>query len=233
MFLFPRITKNPEQMGGVPCIRGLRIPVATVVDMRKAGMSNIEILRDLPDLEWEDLHEAQLYWAIRERYTQTQIPKTIIAFTITVLLLALHYWVLHNTQMMEANRIAGNPQAYYMAGNDLWRTMSVASAPFLFLALTVLLQVGTSHSDIKKGIYIACAVPLLGYVLLLTPYFVVLFELFFGITAIAIVFSLIASFYKPVRLLAFIAVLTNIMWFLIWQYYVGSLWELLESIRYY
>jgi uncharacterized protein (DUF433 family) len=55
---FPRITIRAEQMGGVPCIRGMRIPVATVVGMLRAGMSPEEILGDFPDLEAEDLHEA-------------------------------------------------------------------------------------------------------------------------------------------------------------------------------
>jgi hypothetical protein len=110
--------------------------------------------------------------------------------------------------------------------------MSVASAPFLFTALIALFQVGRGHSGIKKGIYLAFAVPLLGYGLLLTPYFVVPFELFLGITAIAIVFSLLSSFSTDVRSLALMAIFTNSVWFLIWRYYIGLLWELSESIRY-
>jgi uncharacterized protein (DUF433 family) len=53
-----RITVNPNQMGGVPCVRGLRIPVATVVSMIADGMSHDEILRAYPDLEAEDIREA-------------------------------------------------------------------------------------------------------------------------------------------------------------------------------
>ena len=66
---FKRITVNVEQMGGVPCIRGLRIPVATVVGMIAEGMNEQEILRDYPDLEPEDLREALRYAAeaLRER----------------------------------------------------------------------------------------------------------------------------------------------------------------------
>lgn len=66
---FTRITVNPKQMGGVPCIRGLRIPVATVVDMIADGMTQAEILRAFPDLEEQDLHEALQYAAeaVRER----------------------------------------------------------------------------------------------------------------------------------------------------------------------
>jgi uncharacterized protein (DUF433 family) len=66
---FTRITVNPVQMGGVPCIRGLRIPVATVVDMVADGMSENEILRGYPDLEQEDIREALRFAAesVRER----------------------------------------------------------------------------------------------------------------------------------------------------------------------
>jgi uncharacterized protein (DUF433 family) len=60
---FPRITTNPEQMAGVPCIRGLRIPVATVIAMLGDGMTTEEILRDYPDLELEDILEALRYAA--------------------------------------------------------------------------------------------------------------------------------------------------------------------------
>jgi uncharacterized protein (DUF433 family) len=66
---FTRITVNPNQMGGVPCIRGLRIPVATVVGMLADGMGTPEVLRALPDLEAEDVSEALRYAAeaVRER----------------------------------------------------------------------------------------------------------------------------------------------------------------------
>lgn len=55
---FTRITVDPEKMGGVPCIRGLRIPFATVVQMVAEGMDDGEILRAYPDLELEDIREA-------------------------------------------------------------------------------------------------------------------------------------------------------------------------------
>jgi uncharacterized protein (DUF433 family) len=58
---FTRITVNPKQMGGVPCIRGLRIPVAAVVGVVADGMSNEEILKAFPDLEKEDIREALQY----------------------------------------------------------------------------------------------------------------------------------------------------------------------------
>lgn len=66
---FKRITFNPDQMDGLPCIRGLRIPVATVVDMIAAGMTNDGILNAYPDLELEDIREALQFAAsaVRER----------------------------------------------------------------------------------------------------------------------------------------------------------------------
>jgi uncharacterized protein (DUF433 family) len=66
---FSRITVNPKQMGGAPCIRGLRIPVATVVDMVAEGLATSEILHAYPDLEADDVHEALRYAAeaVRER----------------------------------------------------------------------------------------------------------------------------------------------------------------------
>ncbi len=63
MSKFTRITVEPEKLGGVPCIRGLRIPVATVVGMVGDGMSEAEILRAFPDLEPEDIREALRYAA--------------------------------------------------------------------------------------------------------------------------------------------------------------------------
>jgi uncharacterized protein (DUF433 family) len=66
---FTRITVNPDQMSGVPCIRGLRIPVATVIGMVAEGMSQKEILKAYPDLESEDIQEALHFAAdaVRER----------------------------------------------------------------------------------------------------------------------------------------------------------------------
>jgi uncharacterized protein (DUF433 family) len=48
---FERITVNPNQLDGVPCIGGLRIPVATVLRMLASGMTQQEILADYPDLQ--------------------------------------------------------------------------------------------------------------------------------------------------------------------------------------
>jgi uncharacterized protein (DUF433 family) len=66
---FTRITVKSTQMGGVPCIRGLRIPVATVVGMVADGLTREEILRAYPDLEADDISEALRFAAesVRER----------------------------------------------------------------------------------------------------------------------------------------------------------------------
>ena len=67
---YTRITVDPDLMGGVPTIRGLRIQVATVVSMVADGMTVEEICRDLPDLASDDVAEALRYAAetVRERH---------------------------------------------------------------------------------------------------------------------------------------------------------------------
>jgi uncharacterized protein (DUF433 family) len=67
--VFTRISVDSNKMGGVPCIRGLRMPVATVVDMVADGMTDAEILEAYPDLVLEDIREALRYAAeaVRER----------------------------------------------------------------------------------------------------------------------------------------------------------------------
>ena len=66
---FDRITVDPGKMGGVPSIRGLRAPVATVVGMVADGMDEEEVLKAYPDLEREDVREVLRYAAeaVRER----------------------------------------------------------------------------------------------------------------------------------------------------------------------
>ena len=73
---FARITVNPKQMGGLPCIRGLRIPVTTIVAMIADGITIAEILDAYPDLEQEDIREALRYAAeaVRERELPLLIP---------------------------------------------------------------------------------------------------------------------------------------------------------------
>ncbi len=74
---FRRITVNPKQMGGVPCIRRLRIPVATVVGMVADGMKEQEILKAYPDLQKKDIKEALQYAAeaVRERELPLVVPR--------------------------------------------------------------------------------------------------------------------------------------------------------------
>jgi uncharacterized protein (DUF433 family) len=59
--LLQRITTNPKQCGGRPCIRGMRIRVSDVLDLFAAGLSAEEILEEMPDLEADDLRAALLY----------------------------------------------------------------------------------------------------------------------------------------------------------------------------
>jgi uncharacterized protein (DUF433 family) len=74
---FTRITVNPKQMGGMPCIRGLRIPVATVVGMVADGMTEEGILKSFPDLECEDIREALHYAA--EALQERELPVVNVA----------------------------------------------------------------------------------------------------------------------------------------------------------
>ena len=60
-----RITINPEQCGGRPCIRGMRIRVIDVLDLFAAGLSAEQILEEMPDLEMDDLKAALNYAARR------------------------------------------------------------------------------------------------------------------------------------------------------------------------
>ena len=64
MLDFPRITVDTQQMNGIPCLRGLRIPVATMLRMLAAGMNEQEILNEYPDLETQDIREALRYAAV-------------------------------------------------------------------------------------------------------------------------------------------------------------------------
>jgi uncharacterized protein (DUF433 family) len=56
-----RITSNPRQCGGRPCIRGMRIRVSDVLDLLAAGLSMDQILQEMPDLEMEDIKAALAY----------------------------------------------------------------------------------------------------------------------------------------------------------------------------
>jgi uncharacterized protein (DUF433 family) len=63
--LLDRITINPEQCGGRPCIRGMRIRVVDILDLLAAGLSAEQVLEDMPDLVMDDLRAALLYAARR------------------------------------------------------------------------------------------------------------------------------------------------------------------------
>jgi uncharacterized protein (DUF433 family) len=63
--LLNRITINPEQCGGRPCIRGMRIRVTDILDMLAADLSPEQVLEELPDLEAADLQAALQYAARR------------------------------------------------------------------------------------------------------------------------------------------------------------------------
>lgn len=73
---FARITVDSGQMDGLPCIRGLRIPVATVVGMIADGMTEAEILGAYPDLEPDDIREALRYAAEAVRERELPLVKT-------------------------------------------------------------------------------------------------------------------------------------------------------------
>jgi uncharacterized protein (DUF433 family) len=64
-FLAERITVNPAQCGGRPCIRGMRIRVIDVLDLQAAGLTTQEILEEMPDLETADIQAVARYAARR------------------------------------------------------------------------------------------------------------------------------------------------------------------------
>jgi uncharacterized protein (DUF433 family) len=61
--LLKRITSEPDKFGGRPCIRGLRIRVVDILDLLAAGLSHEEILKELPDLEADDIKAALAFRA--------------------------------------------------------------------------------------------------------------------------------------------------------------------------
>jgi len=67
-----RITVNPEQCGGRPCIRGMRIRVIDILDLLANGLTGAEILEEMPDLEMEDMQAAL-------RYARDHIDHPVIA----------------------------------------------------------------------------------------------------------------------------------------------------------
>lgn len=71
--LLNRITYNPKQCGGRPCIRGMRIRVSDILEMLAENVSSGEILEDFPDLEAEDIQACLLFASRR-----TNIPKLTV-----------------------------------------------------------------------------------------------------------------------------------------------------------
>ncbi|MDR1807073.1 MAG: DUF433 domain-containing protein [Propionibacteriaceae bacterium] len=69
---YDRILANPDVMGGVPTIRGLRLPVATIVAMVADGLTTDEIIADLPDLTRADIQEALRFAA--DAVLERQLP---------------------------------------------------------------------------------------------------------------------------------------------------------------
>ena len=68
--LLARITQQPGHCGGRPCIRGLRIRVADILQMLAEGVSEAEILQDFPDLEQDDIRACLVFAAKRAAHVQ-------------------------------------------------------------------------------------------------------------------------------------------------------------------
>jgi uncharacterized protein (DUF433 family) len=73
---FERITVDPAQMGGVPCVRRLRIPVATVLRLLAGGQTELEILTQYPDLQTEDIRECLRFAAASAIERELPLPRS-------------------------------------------------------------------------------------------------------------------------------------------------------------
>ena len=71
---FERITVDPAQMGGVPCVRHMRIPVATVLRLLAGGLTEVEILSEYPDLETEDIRDCLRFAAASAMERELPLP---------------------------------------------------------------------------------------------------------------------------------------------------------------
>lgn len=67
---YKRINIDPDKMGGVPCIRDLRMPVATIIQMLAEGLTTQQILDEHPELEAEDIYEALRFASEQLRYRE-------------------------------------------------------------------------------------------------------------------------------------------------------------------
>ena len=73
---FERITVDPAQMGGVPCVRRLRIPIATVLRLLAGGLCEREIVAEYPDLEIEDIREWLRFAAASVMERELPLPQS-------------------------------------------------------------------------------------------------------------------------------------------------------------
>jgi uncharacterized protein (DUF433 family) len=76
MINFQRITVDPAQMGGVPCVRHLRIPVATVLRLLAGGLSERDIVAEYPDLQIEDIRECLRFAASSVMERELPLPRS-------------------------------------------------------------------------------------------------------------------------------------------------------------
>jgi uncharacterized protein (DUF433 family) len=72
---FERITVDSAQMGGIPCVRHLRIPAATV-RLLAGGMTELEILSEYPDLQTEDIRECLRFAAASAMERELPLPRS-------------------------------------------------------------------------------------------------------------------------------------------------------------
>jgi len=73
---FQRITVDPAQMGGVPCIRNLRVPVATVLRLLAGGLTADQIVSEYPDLQAEDIRECLRFAAAAAMERELPLPQS-------------------------------------------------------------------------------------------------------------------------------------------------------------
>jgi len=73
---FERITIDPAQMDGVPCVRHMRIPVATVLRLLAGGLSEPQILAEHPDLQQEDIRECLRFAAATAMERELPLPQS-------------------------------------------------------------------------------------------------------------------------------------------------------------
>jgi uncharacterized protein (DUF433 family) len=72
--MLDRITRNPEMMGGKPCVRGMRVTVGTIVGLVASGHTNSDILAAYPYLEEEDIRQSLAYAAWRVEEIELPLP---------------------------------------------------------------------------------------------------------------------------------------------------------------